>query len=186
MSELLVKEVSEVVSVFTTRYQKTREAREAKEPINFNCYNVELPISVVVHYPYGTLAADMREFHGLDKGTPIKSPNTVQKLNEVQIKHHANFQAVPTVRQAGAYVGTLPQVLEVLERFAAFLSHTWKMWELKPVTALKQGDKVITFVGDEPTICEVISPTKGIDKTACRVLAVGHTAWLKTTELYTR
>ncbi len=66
MSEL-VKEVSEVVGLFTTRYQKTREAREAKEPINFNCYNVELPISVVVHYPYGTLAADVREFHGLEK-----------------------------------------------------------------------------------------------------------------------
>jgi len=53
----------------------------------------------------------------------------------VQILHHPNFQAVPTVRQAGAYIGTLPQVLEVLERFAAFLSHTWKMWNLKPEMA---------------------------------------------------
>lgn len=173
------------LSVTTARYQKTREARQAQEPINFNVYNVELPISVTVHYPYGTLIADVRTFHELPRETYAKPPKTCEKLNEVQVLHHANFQSVPTVRQAGAYIGTLTEIAQIFEAFGAYLAHTYRMWNLKPVTALKQGDKVITFVGDEPTICEVISPTKGIDKTVCRVLAVGHTAWLKTTELYT-
>lgn len=173
------------LSVTTARYQKTREARQAQEPINFNCYNVELPISVTIHYPYGTLIADVRTYHDLPRETYAIAPKTCEKLNQVQVLHHPNFQAVPTVRQAGAYIGTLTEIAQMFEAFAAFLSHTWKMWDLQPAKAVKQGDTAIIFIGDEPQACEVLTATKGIDKSLCRVLVVDSPTWVKTAELYT-
>lgn len=173
------------LSVATARYQKTREARQAQEPINFNVYNVELPISVTVHYPYGTTIADVRTFHELPRETYAAAPKTCEKLNQVQVLHHANFQSVPTVRQAGAYIGTLTEIAQMFEAFGAYLAHTYKMWNLQAAKALKQGDAAIIFIGDEPQACEVLTATKGIDKSLCRVLVVDSPTWVKTTELYT-
>jgi hypothetical protein len=170
--------------VTTARYQKTREARLAQEPINFNVYNVELPYGIVAHYPYGTQIADVRAFHELPKETAVKAPTTCSKLNEVQVSTHLNFQPVPMLSQ-GANIATLPQIVGLLESFFNALSDIWRLWNLQAAKALKQGDTAIIFIGDEPQACEVLTATKGIDKTVCRILVVDSPTWVKTTELYT-
>lgn len=166
------------------RYQKTKEARLANEVINFNVYNVAMPCEIVAHYPYGTKIETVRIAHDLPKETPCAPPVTCTKLDAAQVSTHLNFQPVPYLSQ-GSWKVSLNQVVEVLEAVGTFLFETWKYWGLQPAKALKQGDTAIIFVGDEPQACEVLTATKGIDKSLCRVLIAGHAEWVKVAQIYT-